>query len=136
MNAVHATPQFNVVAIPCNQFGLQEPAPNKTELLNGLQYVRPGGGYKPEFHISARIDVNGLNEHRLYKQIKQCCVPTYKKQIGDPKKLFYDFPIHYNDVQWNFEKFLIDPSGIPRKRYDPHVTPLDVANDAKTLMRQ
>jgi glutathione peroxidase len=37
------------------------------------------------------------------------------------------------DVQWNFEKFLINKSGIPVKRYRSDVAPLELENDILTL---
>ena len=65
----HLDPHFDVLGFPCNQFGLQEPGLNH-EILNGLRYVRPGGGFVPEFTMAAKVDVNGPNEHRLYAFMK------------------------------------------------------------------
>lgn len=62
---------LTLVAFPCNQFYLQEPAENH-ELMNGLTYVRPGNGWTPhqELHIYGKIDVNGDNHHPLYEFVK------------------------------------------------------------------
>jgi len=48
----------------------QEPGANGTEILHCLKYVRPGGGFKPNFELTAKVDVNGLKEHPLYSFLK------------------------------------------------------------------
>lgn len=58
------------MGFPCNQFGLQEPAENKYELLNGLKYVRPGYGFEPKFPLFEKRDVNGKNESKIYTLFK------------------------------------------------------------------
>ena len=63
---------FDILAFPCNQFGLQEPGEND-EILNGIKYVRPGSGYEPKFEIAVKIDVNGPGEHPLYTYLKVRC---------------------------------------------------------------
>ena len=63
-------PHFDIVGFPCNQFGLQEPGGDYHEILNGLRYVRPGGGFVPQFTMAAKGDVNGRNEHPLYTYLK------------------------------------------------------------------
>ncbi|CAG9535858.1 unnamed protein product [Cercopithifilaria johnstoni] len=109
---------LNILAFPCNQFYLQEPAENH-ELLNGLKYVRPGNGWEPHknLHIFGKLDVNGENQHALYKFLKDNCPPTVPI-IGKRHELMYN-PIGTNDVTWNFEKFLIDKKGHPRYRFHP-----------------
>ena len=56
--------------MPCNQFGHQEPAANRTELYNSMWYVRPGKGYAPNFNLTARSNVNGKEELALYTFLK------------------------------------------------------------------
>ena len=58
-----------VLGFPSNNFGLQEPAKNP-EILNGVKYVRPGGGFVPNFALMAKGDVNGANEHPLFTFLK------------------------------------------------------------------
>ena len=60
---------LEILAIPCNQFGLQEPGEN-SEILNGLKCVRPGGGFEPVFPVFTKMDVNGKNEDKLYTYLK------------------------------------------------------------------
>ena len=61
--------KFEVIGVPCNQFGLQEPAKDN-ELLNCLKYVRPGHGFEPNFIMAAKVNVNGPDEHPLYSFLK------------------------------------------------------------------
>ena len=62
---------FTLIAFPCNQFYLQEPAENH-ELMNGIMYVRPGNGWKPHqnLHIYGKLDTNGDNQHPIYEFVK------------------------------------------------------------------
>lgn len=56
-----------------NRFSIflqQEPGANGTEILNTLQYVRPGEGFVPAFPLTKKSDVNGKNEHPLYTYLK------------------------------------------------------------------
>lgn len=48
----------------------QEPGSNYSEILNGIKYVRPGGGFVPNFQMFKKIDVNGKDEHPLYTYLK------------------------------------------------------------------
>ena len=48
----------------------QEPGADGTEILQGLKYVRPGGGYTPNFQMFSKIDVNGDEEDALYTYLK------------------------------------------------------------------
>ena len=58
-----------ILGFPCNQFGLQEPGVG-AEIRNTLRFVRPGGGYVPNFFLSQKIEVNGPKEHRLFAELK------------------------------------------------------------------
>ena len=68
--AANSLVPFTVIGFPCNQFGLQEPGNNKTELLNLAKYVRPGSGYEPNFPWFGPLDVNGDGEHPLFTYLK------------------------------------------------------------------
>ena len=75
MNAVQSEAErnsvsFTIVGFPCNQFYLQEPGNNKTELLNLAKYVRPGNGYEPNFPWFGPVDVNGASEHYMFTFLK------------------------------------------------------------------
>ncbi|CAL2049088.1 hypothetical protein CAEBREN_21967 [Caenorhabditis brenneri] len=109
---------FTLIAFPCNQFYLQEPAENH-ELMNGIMYVRPGNGWKPHqnLHIYGKLETNGDNQHPVYEFVKESCPQTVDK-IGKTDELMYN-PVRASDITWNFEKFLIDRNGQPRFRFHP-----------------
>uniref|UniRef100_A0A914P915 Glutathione peroxidase n=1 Tax=Panagrolaimus davidi TaxID=227884 RepID=A0A914P915_9BILA len=98
---------FTILAFPCNQFYLQEPAENH-EILNGIKYVRPGKGFQPHknLHIYEKVEVNGENHHPLFEYLKGSC-PQTVPEIGKKEDFMYNL-IRQNDITWNFEKFLVD----------------------------
>ena len=59
-----------------------EPEANGTEILNALKYVRPGGGFVPNFQMFKICDVNGKNEIPLYTYLK-----VSSKQVASVKVL-------------------------------------------------
>jgi len=48
----------------------EEPGWNGTEIMNGIKYVRPGGGFVPAFPMVEKMDVNGVTQHPLYTYLK------------------------------------------------------------------
>jgi len=135
MNALQSRYGDNLVVLgfPCNQFGLQEPGSNATEIVNGIKYVRPGNGFEPNFPMFAKVEVNGEKEHPLFAFLKSHC-PSTRDGFSDKSNLFYH-PFKNWDVRWNWEKFLIDQTGKPYMRYDASSEPLThITNDIETLM--
>ncbi|XP_064639867.1 glutathione peroxidase 3-like [Lineus longissimus] len=112
---------LKVLAVPCNQFGKQEPGASLVEIKNGIKYVRPGGGYVPAFNLTEKMDVNGASENKFFTFVKSRC-PPMSHTIGDASYLFWA-PIKTTDVQWNFEKFLIDKRGVVRYRIRHRIAP-------------
>ena len=90
-----------VVGFPCNQFGGQEPG-TADEIA---QFCTTN--YAVDFPMSEKIDVNGDNRH-----------PIYSWLTGEENGFS-------GDIEWNFEKFLIDREGKAVKRYPPATTPED-----------
>jgi len=90
---------FTVVGFPCNQFGAQEPG-TADEIVDFCAM-----NYSVTFPLTEKIEVNGAGQHEIYAWLQQ------------------SFP---GDIEWNFEKFLIDREGKVVKRYPPQ-TPLDDA---------
>uniref|UniRef100_A0A8D8W3H9 Glutathione peroxidase n=1 Tax=Cacopsylla melanoneura TaxID=428564 RepID=A0A8D8W3H9_9HEMI len=124
LQAKYGHEEFEVLAFPCNQFRLQEPGSNGTEIMNSVRWVRPGNNFNPGFQFFNKIQVNGEYEHPLYTFMKNSCPPTrdgYRSPITD---LYYK-PILVSDVRWNFEKFLIDHRGKPIYRFDATTSPTD-----------
>ncbi|XP_023714940.1 glutathione peroxidase 6 [Cryptotermes secundus] len=135
MNALQSNHQdFMVLGFPCNQFGLQEPGANATEIFNGIQYVRPGNGFVPNFKLFKKIEVNGDNEEPLYTFLKKHC-PSTRDGFASKDSLFYS-PFKVNDVRWNFEKFLVSRNGKPVKRYDASTHPNVIEADIVKLLIQ
>ncbi|KAF6364498.1 glutathione peroxidase 5 [Rhinolophus ferrumequinum] len=103
-----------VLGFPCNQFGKQEPGEN-SEILPGLKYVRPGGGYVPNFQLFEKGDVNGEKEQKVFTFLKHSC-PHPSELLGSFKRISWE-PIKVHDIRWNFEKFLVGPDGVPVMRW-------------------
>lgn len=123
---------FEVLGFPCNQFYLQEPEANGTEILNAVKYVRPGGGFIPNFQMFRMVDVNGKNEIPLYTYLKKLCGPTHDEfQDG----LFYD-PKRVSDVRWNFEVFLINKLGYPVYRFSEDAPIKDIEDAVRDLLNE
>jgi glutathione peroxidase len=92
---------LEVLGFPCNQFIGQEPGSNE-EIAEFCTL-----NFGVSFPLFDKIDVNGENQHPLYAELTK--TPDHKGEAGD--------------VAWNFEKFLISPSGEIVGRYRPQVTP-------------
>jgi glutathione peroxidase len=94
---------FTVVGVPCNQFGGQEPgtAEEISEFCSAT--------YGVTFPMSEKVEVNGPDRHPVYDELVRA-----SDQGG-----------RSGDVQWNFEKFLVDGSGSVVARFDPTVVPDD-----------
>lgn len=93
--------RFTVIGFPCNQFGAQEPGSE----AGIMKFCTTR--YDVTFPMSAKLEVNGPNRHPLFEWL------TAEKN---------GFP---GDVQWNFEKFLIDRSGTLVARYPSGTRPED-----------
>ena len=92
---------FSVVGFPCNQFGAQEPG-SEEEIQAFCSAT-----YGVTFPMSAKLDVNGPEQHPLYQW------------LTDPAR---GFP---GNIQWNFEKFLVGRDGRLLGRYPPTTKPED-----------
>jgi glutathione peroxidase len=87
-----------IVGFPCNQFGKQEPG-TPDEIADFCDM-----NYDVKFPLTEKIQVNGENQHPLYAWLQEA------------------FP---GDIEWNFEKFLVDRDGNVIKRYPPQTAPDD-----------
>ena len=96
-----------MLAFPCNQFGGQEPG-TEAEIKEFATST-----YGVTFPMFAKIDVNGEGAAPLYQHLKA-------EQPGSG-----DSP----DIAWNFTKFLIGRDGAVVARYEPQVTPEEIAED-------
>ncbi|WP_434811323.1 glutathione peroxidase [Microbacterium sp. bgisy189] len=91
---------LTIVGFPCNQFMGQEPG-SMDEIL---EYCSVTWGVS--FPIMDKVRVNGSHAAPLYKALKKT------KNVEGAK----------GPIQWNFEKFLITPSGEVH-RFRPKTTP-------------
>jgi glutathione peroxidase len=78
-----------IIGLPCNQFNNQEPG-NEQEISQFCEI-----NYGVTFLLTEKIEVKGDNQHPLYKWL------TNKNLNGEKS----------STVRWNFQKYLIDPSG-------------------------
>ena len=92
---------FTVVGLPCNQFGGQEPG-TAEEIAEFCSAT-----YGVTFPMTEKVEVNGDSRHPLYQQLVD--TPDESGRTGD--------------VQWNFEKFLLDRDGRVAHRFSPGVEP-------------
>lgn len=125
-------PNFDLLAIPTNQFNLQEPGSDE-EIPLTLQYVRPGGGFVPDYRLAAKTECNGFTEERLFSFLKGAC-PGTQLVIGSTENLFFT-PIKQHDITWNFEKFLISADGKPVRRYNPATSPFNIVDDIEEQLK-
>lgn len=101
-----------IIGIPCNQFGNQEPLPNK-DIDHFYKSV-----FGIEFPLSQLSIVNGKNELPLYTFLK-----------GKKRGL-----LGTKGIKWNFEKFLINKDGEVIARYSTNVTPATIATKIEKLL--
>jgi glutathione peroxidase len=94
---------FAVVGFPCNQFLGQEPG--TAEEIEQFCSTR----YGVTFPMFEKIDVNGEGRHPIYAVLTEAA----------------DAEGHRGDIRWNFEKFLVSPSGAVVARFSPVTVPDD-----------
>jgi len=92
---------FSVLGFPCNQFMGQEPG-TPEEIAEFCSMT-----YGVTFPLFEKIDVNGDARHPLYGALTE--VADAEGKAGD--------------IQWNFEKFLVDPNGEIVARFRPTTDP-------------
>jgi glutathione peroxidase len=93
LQKIYGNRGFTVLGFPCNQFMMQEPGSAETI----KQFC--SATYGVDFPLFEKIHVNGRSQHPLYAQLTQ--VPDASGTAGK--------------VKWNFEKFLVAPSGEVRR---------------------
>jgi glutathione peroxidase len=94
---------LTVVGVPCNQFGGQEPG-TAEEIAQFCSAT-----YGVTFPLTEKVEVNGEGRH-----------PVYAALVG-----IADENGRSGDVDWNFEKFLLDADGTVVGRWSTRVEPDD-----------
>lgn len=92
---------FSVVGFPCNQFRGQEPGTSE-EIAEFCSTT-----YGVSFPMFEKVEVNGADRHPVYQELVQAADAEGKA----------------GDVLWNFEKFLVDPTGQVVARFRPRTEP-------------
>src|SRR3984957_2010278 len=103
LQETYADRGFSVVGFPGNQFMGQEPG-TAEEIAEFCSAT-----YGVSFPLFEKIDVNGSHRHPIYDELTATSDASGKS----------------GDVEWNFEKFLVAPSGEIVGRFRPTVTPQD-----------
>jgi glutathione peroxidase len=94
---------FVIVGFPANNFGSQEPGTDK-EIAAFCEQ-----NYGVSFPMMSKISVKGNDMHKLYQFL------TQKSKNG----------LEDSEVQWNFQKYLINESGELEKVIAPRTLPTD-----------
>ena len=92
---------FVVLGFPCNQFGQQEPG--SAEEIGRFCETN----YGVTFPMFAKIDVNGVAAHPLFRWLKN----EARGVLGTER------------IKWNFTKFLVDRKGQVVERFAPNTKP-------------
>ena len=102
---------FEILAFPANNFGQQEPGTN-TEIKT-FCYTK----YSLSFPLFSKISVKGADKHPLYRYLTE----------QSP------FP---GEVEWNFQKYLVDRSGKFVARYHHRAKPLapEIVQDVERVL--
>jgi glutathione peroxidase len=102
---------FEILAFPANNFGQQEPGTN--DEIKSFCYTK----YSLTFPLFSKISVKGGDKHPLYRYLTE----------QSP------FP---GEVEWNFQKYLVDRSGNVVARYHHRTKPLadEVLRDVERVL--
>ncbi len=92
---------FTVIGVPCNQFMGQEPGTSE-EIAEFCSAT-----YGITFPMTEKVEVNGPSAHPLYQRLTEAT----------------DAAGEAGEVRWNFEKFLLAPSGEVVGRFRPKTEP-------------
>ncbi|HET8929041.1 MAG TPA: glutathione peroxidase [Acidimicrobiales bacterium] len=101
LQETYADKGFSVLGFPCNQFMGQEPG-TAEEIAEFCSTT-----YGVTFPMFSKIEVNGEGRDPLYAELT-----THPDAEG-----------YTGDIRWNFEKFLISPSGEVVDRFAPQTEP-------------
>ncbi len=79
--------------------------------------------YGVSFPMFAKIEVNGVNTHPIYKYLK-----FNSTQMKTDKGL--------TNIPWNFAKFLVDKNGTVIGFYQPNIKPSEMWKDIEPLLKK
>ena len=104
---------LRIIAFPSNEFGGQEPD------SNSVIFERVKSEYSVSFDMMAKTEVNGDNPEPLWNWMK-----NHKNGSG----------FLFNNIKWNFTKFLIDRNGQVFDRYAPSTHAITLRDDILKLL--
>ena len=99
----HYKDSLSIIGCPSNDFGCKEQA-SEEEILTFCQTM-----YQVSFPLSKKINIRSSPVHPLYQWL------TAKSLNG----------VSDNEVTWNFQKYMISPSGELSCIFSPETSPLD-----------
>ena len=102
---------FTVLGFPCNQFKNQDPDTDE----NIMSFCTLN--YSVTFPMFSKIEVNGKNQHPLYKFLKE-------KRSG----------FISGAIKWNFTKFLVDREGNVIQRFAPSTDPAEIEKYIENIL--
>lgn len=104
---------FEILAFPANNFGQQEPGTNQE--IESFCFTK----YSLTFPLFSKISVKGPDKHPLYRYLTE------------------DSPFP-GEVEWNFQKYLVDRSGRVVAKYHHRTKPLSdqVIQDVEKALGQ
>ena len=131
----HQAEGLEILDFPCNQFGNRAPE-TKEEIVSFCD-----AKFGITFKHYAKIEVNGENEHPLYKFLKEQkgfegfdeenpLGMMLQSRLGRLQSDFMTSP----DIKWNFTKFLIDREGNVMERFEPTADMAFVEERIKELL--
>ena len=97
--------KIEIVGIPCNDFGGQEPG-TAQEIQEFCSI-----NYGVTFPLATKLSIKGSEPHPIYQWLTQ----KEKNEIMD------------SQVEWNFQKYLLNEDGQLVKTYPSSVSPTDEA---------
>ena len=116
-----------IVGFPCDQFGHQEPGTNE-EIVEFCRL-----NYGVTFPLMDKIEVNGDNAHPIYKWLYSekpfagFGEGETAQRMGQMLARMDPDYLSNPDIKWNFTKFLVDRKGNVVDRFEPMVTPEELA---------
>ena len=103
---------FSVLGFPCDQFGHQEPG-DESAIERFCK-----DNYDVTFPMFAKVEVNGLSAHPLFRALKREARGLFGTQA----------------IKWNFTKFLVDRNGRVVRRDAPSDKPETLAGDIEAAL--
>jgi len=125
---------FEILDIPCNQFGGQ--APGTDDEIHSFCTLK----YNTTFPQMKKSEVNGPGELPLYTYLKSQkgfegfppskLTPLLEKMFSEKDPDYAKKP----DIKWNFTKFVVDRSGAVVARFEPTADMADVERCVASLL--